>query len=150
MCGPTGCDEGGFCIADPVIQDCGTIFCGAFDDTCGNSGNCGACTTAGTVCLAGRCCFPGQVVGSTGGVSFCCTPRPNSCALDGVACGNVFDSFCGANLDCGNCPTGFTCTSSQCVAPPPKVPAAPPWVLALMVTGVLVLGGSKVLLRWRR
>lgn len=153
MCGPAGCDQGGFCTADPTIQECGSVFCGTFVDDCGNTANCGACTTAGAVCVAGAqmCCAPGQVVGhSSGGQSFCCTPRPNSCALDGVACGNVFDTFCGATLNCGSCATGFTCTSSQCVAnPPPPVPASPLWGIALLATSMLGLGGFRMYARRR-
>ncbi|MES1205515.1 MAG: hypothetical protein ABUS79_06220 [Pseudomonadota bacterium] len=152
LCGPAGCDEGGFCVADPTIEECGTVFCGTFIDNCGNTANCGACTAAGDVCVAGPqlCCAPGQVVGhSPVGQSFCCTPRPNSCALDGVACGPVFDTFCGAELDCGSCPTGFTGGSGQCVANPPRVPASAPWGMPLLAASMPGLGGFRMYMRKR-
>jgi len=40
---------------------------------------------------------------------------PKTCASLGYACGTISDG-CGNALNCGNCATGYSCSSNQCVA----------------------------------
>ena len=70
--------------------------CGAIDDGCGGTVECGACP-------AGRSCGGGGVPNLCGGT---CTPT--TCARAGANCGDLPDG-CGAQIDCGQCGGGETC-----------------------------------------
>jgi hypothetical protein len=65
--------------------------CGATDDGCGKSIDCGACVRANTACQDGKCV---------------CKSR--SCRDQNANCGEVPDG-CGNKLACGSCDNGETC-----------------------------------------
>lgn len=63
------------------------------------------------------CVNPGGGIGDcffTGGIAAC---SPRTCSLLGYTCGNWSDG-CGGTLDCGNCSSGYTCSSGTCTAIP--------------------------------
>ena len=90
-CEPQTCDELG-------------IFCGATDDGCGNTLECGQCT-GDNVCEEGIC------VDNTGR----CNPK--NCAEQDIECGPATDS-CGTEIDCHECPAGKHCESGKCKGDP--------------------------------
>jgi hypothetical protein len=94
-----GAPEAGTCVP----RDCAAagVSCGFAGDGCGNAIQCGTCTggqTCGGAGTAGMCGMP------DGGEN--CAPL--SCAAQGIQCGLAGDG-CGAQINCGTCPTGQTC-----------------------------------------
>lgn len=61
--------------------------CGTESDGCGKALDCGACTTAGEVCVQKKC-----------------QCQPKTCEARGAECGTVPDG-CGNKYDCGSCAT---------------------------------------------
>lgn len=66
------------------------VECDGTDDGCGNFLDCGKCTLANTICIAGKCAC-----------------QPQTCPMQGAECGKV-PSGCGDTYDCGDkCPTAL-------------------------------------------
>jgi RHS repeat-associated protein len=68
--------------------------CGAIDDACGGTLNCGTCAAPETC--------------GGGGVPNVCGCTPTTCAAEGVNCGTIPDG-CGGTLECGTCMPPETC-----------------------------------------
>ncbi len=123
------CPSGQFCVNNQCISSCSpesnAQFCTRLDARCGSMSaldNCDVwrtvdCTAARGPCPSGQSCAGNQCVGS-------CTPESDSafCTRLGARCGNKFGTDnCGqgrtANCTAalGNCPSGQSCVSNQCV-----------------------------------
>ncbi len=93
------------CVCSP--QTCDSLSCGVWDDGCGGTLNCGACTlptcTTKTDCPSGAECVDG-VCGCPFGTSFC---GDGTCKAD---CGGV-PPFC---VDNGVCEAGEGCGCVDC------------------------------------
>jgi hypothetical protein len=89
----------GLCYIDctPTQTTCGANNCGAVDDGCGDTIECGSCP-AGDVCTNNQCTV--------------CIPKTT---CDGVTgCGGISDG-CGGSLQCNTCGGGMVCQNGECV-----------------------------------
>lgn len=93
------CQEGVQCATEESCSDLG-YHCGEFVDLCGETIDCGDCSTS-TQCSDNIC----QCVPST------------SCRSERRSCGSL-DDGCGTLLECGTCSSGQTCKSGYCVCEP--------------------------------
>ena len=122
-CTPTTCTAQGY-------------VCGTASDGCGNTLNCGTCSTGTctnnkcvTSCTPKTCSGLGYTCGTASdgcsGTLNCgtctygsctsnkCVCTPTTCSAQSATCGSISDG-CGNTLNCGTCSTG-TCTNNKCV-----------------------------------
>lgn len=106
--GPNKCGTGQTCTPRSCQQ--AGAQCGLIGDGCGNVLDCGICT------------MPGETCGGAGQANQCGTGTGGcnklTCEGQNVDCGAASDG-CGGLLDCGGCPSGYTCKMSQCELLPP-------------------------------
>jgi hypothetical protein len=102
VAGQCGAPDGGTCQKQTCQQQ--GLQCGQTGDGCGNSLDCGVCTSP-AACVAGQCVVPdsGSCVAST-------------CQQQGLQCGAAGDG-CGNPLDCGPCASPALCVGGQCITP---------------------------------
>ena len=147
-CGSDGCDgQCGTCKADEACTSGGTceckprsctaqnIQCGAADDGCGATLQCGQCKPTET-CEEGQCVCPlktcedlgfecGEGNDGCGGTLSCgacqepdachdnaCVCQPKSCEDQGFACGPA-DDLCGGTVPCGECAANEACNEAD-------------------------------------
>ena len=92
----------GECIVNCIPKTCDDLAreCGAVDDGCGETLNCGMCETGNACDAMGKC------------VSVC---TPKTCDDLVIECGSV-DNGCGTTLECGTCEAGKECDATgKCI-----------------------------------
>jgi hypothetical protein len=90
-CGGGG--TAGVCGCTPLTTCPSGLDCGAIDDGCGRTLNCGDCTA------------PETCGGGNPGTPNVCGCTPTTCAAQGTTCGTLSDG-CGGTLKCGTCCSG--------------------------------------------
>ncbi len=101
VCDPARCEAHESCNASTRTCTCDNSKCPA-GQACTNAGVC-SCDSA--QCPNGKTC---------NGQGVCACPQTNAQACNGRTCGTATNS-CGDTVNCGNCPSGRTCSSGQCV-----------------------------------
>jgi hypothetical protein len=96
---PTSCVDNNACTADSISGSAATC-----NVVCSN--------TPITACQSGDGCCPANCTFPT---DMDCSCMPAVCGGAGRECGNPTDG-CGGTLNCGSCPTGFSCSNFTCVA----------------------------------
>jgi hypothetical protein len=102
MCGVGGANKCGTGVCMPKTCASLNFNCGTAGDGCGNTLDCGTCTTPQTCGGAGS---PNR-----------CGCKPKTCDAAGAKCGTVADG-CGGMDTCQACPHGQSCVANQCVKP---------------------------------